>query len=133
MSIMMVVYVAGPYRAATEWQVLLNIRRAEEVALQVWRSGAACICPHKNTAFFGGAAEDSVWLVGDLEIVRRCDAVVCVEGWQLSRGAIGEVALARQLGIPVFERFEEYEQWLSQASARGDGGSCPNRRRTTTH
>jgi hypothetical protein len=129
---MKVVYVAGPYRAATEYQVLLNIRKAEELALRVWRSGAACICPHKNTAFFGGAADDSVWLRGDLEIIRRCDAVVCVEGWQKSRGAIGEVELARELGIPVFERFEEFELWLSQERSGAGAPSSTTRTPTTT-
>jgi Domain of unknown function (DUF4406) len=121
---MKVIYIAGPYRGPSEYQVLLNIRRAEEMALRVWRSGAACICPHKNTAFFGGAADDSVWLKGDLEIVRRCDAVVCVEGWNTSRGAIGEVELARQLGIPVFQSFEEFATWLSHDAADGRSGCC---------
>src|SRR4051812_24706808 len=46
---MKLIYIAGPYRAATEWQVVQNIRRAEALALAVWQSGAACICPHKNT------------------------------------------------------------------------------------
>ena len=109
---MKVVYVAGPYRAPTEYGVLLNIQLAERLALKVWMAGAACICPHKNTAFFGGAAHDDVWLKGDLEIIRRCDAIICMEGWEKSVGASGEVALAKQLGIPVFERFEECEIWL---------------------
>ena len=109
---MKVVYVAGPYRAPTEYGILLNIQRAEQLALRIWIAGAACICPHKNTAFFGGAAHDNVWLQGDLEIVKRCDAVVCTEGWERSAGASGEVALARSLGIPVFEMFESFEQWL---------------------
>jgi hypothetical protein len=120
---MKVVYIAGPYRAGSEYQVLLNIRRAEELALRVWRSGAACICPHKNTAFFGGAAEDDVWLKGDLEIIRRCDALVCTEGWRNSRGAVGEVELARALGIPVFESFQEYEQWLTASPGPGGDSS----------
>ena len=111
---MKVVYVAGPYRAPTEWGVLKNIQRAEELALRVWLAGAACICPHKNTAFFGGAAHDNVWLDGDKEIVRRCDAVVCTEGWQNSKGASGEVELARAIGIPVFEEFEDLKRWLYQ-------------------
>jgi hypothetical protein len=111
---MKVVYVAGPYRAPTEYGVLLNIQQAERLALKVWLAGAACICPHKNTAFFGGAAHDDVWLSGDKEIVRRCDAVVCTHGWQASMGASGEVALARESGIPVFEDFAELERWLAQ-------------------
>jgi hypothetical protein len=120
---MKVVYVVGPYRAPSEYQVLLNIRRAEELALRVWRSGAACICPHKNTAFLGGAADDSVWLIGDLEIIRRCDAVVCVDGWKSSKGALGEVDLALKLNIPVFENFEEFSVWLSRDEPLGRNGS----------
>jgi hypothetical protein len=112
---MKLIFVAGPYRADSEYQVIQNIRGAEELALRVWRSGAACICPHKNTAFFGGAARDEVWLSGALEMVRRCDAVVCMESWTKSRGAIGEVELARKLNIPVFETFKELEQWLRES------------------
>lgn len=110
---MKVVYIAGPYRAPSEFEVVQNIRRAEAIAIEVWRAGAACICPHKNTALFGGAADDSVWLTGDLEIVRRCDAVVCVSGWQHSIGASGEVKLAKELGLPVFQTFEEFKNWLA--------------------
>jgi hypothetical protein len=113
---MKLVYIAGPYRAPKEWEVLQNIRRAEELALEVWRAGASCICPHKNTAFFGGAADDSVWLKGDLEMVRRCDAILCTEGYENSAGTRGEVALARDLGIPVFEAFSELKQWLDGKS-----------------
>ena len=40
---MKVVYVAGPYRASTEYQVLQNIRKAEEVALHVWRAGGEIV------------------------------------------------------------------------------------------
>lgn len=112
-AFMKLVYIAGPYRAPTEYGVLLNIQRAERLALKVWMAGAACICPHKNTAFFGGAAHDNVWLDGDKEMVRRCDAVVCTDAWQSSVGASGEVQLARELGIPVFEDFSQLEQWLA--------------------
>jgi hypothetical protein len=109
---MKLVYVAGPYRASSEYLVLLNIQRAEKLALCIWRAGAACICPHKNTAFFGGAAHDDVWLNGDKEIIRRCDALVCTDGWRDSVGASSEVALAKKLGLPVFENFEDFSVWL---------------------
>ncbi|GAF97684.1 unnamed protein product [marine sediment metagenome] len=110
-----VVYVAGAYRAETEWGVVQNIRHAEAVALDIWKLGAMAICPHKNTAHFGGTLPDEVWLQGDLELVRRSDAVCCVAGWDESRGARGEVALARQLSIPVFFSTQEVQAWLSSA------------------
>jgi hypothetical protein len=114
---MKLIYVAGPYRASGEWALVQNIRRAEALALEVWKLGAACICPHKNTALFGGSCEDSVWLEGDLEMLRRCDAVVCTDDWQRSEGARNEVAEAKRLGIPVFESITDLQAWLSGAAS----------------
>lgn len=101
---MKLIYIAGPYRTSTEYGVKCNIYQAEQAALFVWRHGGAAICPHKNTAFFGGACPDEVWLEGDLEIMRRCDGVYALEEWEQSKGAYKEVAEARRLGLPVFFR-----------------------------
>lgn len=102
---MKVLYVAGPYRAKTEYQVLQNIREAEAIAVELWKMGFAVICPHKNTAFLGGAKDmpDSVWLRGDLEIIERCDAIVLSPRWRTSTGTIAEKEHAQKLGIPVLE------------------------------
>lgn len=100
---MKVVYVAGPFRGPNHWEVEQNVRRAEELALLAWREGFAVLCPHTNTRFFDGAAEDRVWLEGDLEMLRRCDAVLMVPGWERSRGATAERAEAIKCEIPVFE------------------------------
>ncbi len=113
---MKLVFVAGPYRAASEWEVEQNVRRAEALALQLWQLNLAVICPHKNTARYGGALPDQVWLDGALEMAQRCDAVVCVDGWETSAGARGEVGAAQTLEIPVFYSLDEVRQWLkSQA------------------
>lgn len=111
---MKVVFIAGPYRADTEWGVVENIRRAEAVALKIWKLGAVAICPHKNTALFGGSLPDEVWLKGDLELLRRSDAVCCLPGWEDSEGARGEVSMARELGLPVFLSTQEVQAWLAQ-------------------
>ena len=120
---MKLIYLAGPYRAATEWALVQNIRNAEALALQVWKLGVACICPHKNTALLGGACEDSVWLEGDLEMLRRCDAVICMSDWQRSEGARNEVLEARRLRIPVFETLAALKNWLESP----DTEKSPNR------
>lgn len=59
---MKLVYLAGPFRGPTKWDVVQNIRRAESYALEIWKLGAACICPHLNTANFDGALPDQVWV-----------------------------------------------------------------------
>ena len=109
---MKLVFVAGPYRAPSEWDITENIRKAEKVALALWRMGASVICPQKNTANFGGAAPDSVWLNGAQEMVRRSDGVMTVNGWEDSEGARAEVDLAKSLGLPVFATLEEVSEWL---------------------
>jgi len=99
---MKLLYIAGPFRAATRWKMQCNIRRAEAIALEVWQGGFACICPHLNSANFTGEADDKVWLEGDLEILKRCDAVIMTPNWRTSSGAKAEYLYAKARGIPVF-------------------------------
>lgn len=99
---MKVIYLAGPFRGPNAWEIEQNIRRAEALALKVWRAGAACICPHANTRFYQGAAPDDVWLTGDLEIIRRCDAVLFTSDYERSTGARAERAEAERMSIPCF-------------------------------
>lgn len=105
-----VAYVFGPYRAKCEWDVKRNIENAEAIALQLWRMGHAVICPHKNTAHFGGALglPDEVWLRGDLALIARCDFLVGVSGWEQSAGSRDEVEFAKSKGIPVYESLAAY-------------------------
>jgi hypothetical protein len=100
---MKLAYVAGPYRASTESGVVQNIRNAEAVAIELWKMGYAVICPHKNTALFGGLAPDEVWLKGDLVMMERCDVIVCTPDWRKSSGARDEVKRAIECDIPVYQ------------------------------
>lgn len=113
---MKLVYVAGPFRGPNAWEIEQNIRRAESLALEVWRLGAAVICPHTNTRFFQGAADDKIWLEGDLEMLRRCDVVMLTPDWRRSSGAQAEVQEALELEIPVFEGLTGLSLWLMGAT-----------------
>lgn len=106
---MKVIFIAGPYRAKTEWEILENIRRAEAIAVKVWQAGMVALCPHKNTAYFGGLCPDQTWLDGGLELLRRCDGLVLVPGWHKSPGTIGKIKEAKRLGIPIYDYVEEIE------------------------
>ena len=107
-----VVYVAGPYRAPDNWQIEANVRRAETLALEVWRLGAAAICPHANTRFYQGAAPDDVWLIGDLAMLKKCDAILMTPDWAKSMGATAERDFAVDHGIPVFYAIQDLEIWI---------------------
>jgi hypothetical protein len=97
-----IIYIAGKYRGPTPWAVEQNIRAAEEVAAKVIEAGHMPLCTHKNTAHMEGLADDAFFLAGTMELLPRCDAVLCVSNWRVSVGARAEVEEARRLGVPVF-------------------------------
>jgi len=109
---MSLVYVAGPFRGASAWDIECNIRRAEVVALDVWRKGCACLCPHTNTRFFQGAAPDKVWLDGTLEMLSRCDAIIMIEKWENSSGSRAELLFAKDNNISVLYSLKDLDLWL---------------------
>jgi hypothetical protein len=119
MAKQLVAYVAGPFRASSAyvanhqdmWGVQKNVMHAMELARQAWLEGFAVICPHANTMFFTGAAPDSVWLDGDLELLRRSDAVLLTDNWEKSSGARAEVEEANRVGIPVFTSLAALVMW----------------------
>jgi hypothetical protein len=108
-----VIYVAGPFRGPDSWAIENNIRRAEALALEAWRLGAAVICPHTNTRFFQGAAPDHLWLDGDLAILRKCDAILMTPDWERSSGARAELEDARAHGLPVLFNLNELADFLN--------------------
>jgi len=128
------VYVAGPISKGC---LVSNIMQAHEAGLQLLQSGYSVIVPH-GSCFWGNIlcprhCEDSCdvvvpfkpevlpgettledWYGMDLEIVRRCDAVLRLEG--ASVGADLEVAEAISHGIPVFSAIDELHNHFMDTS-----------------
>jgi hypothetical protein len=113
-----VFYIAGPYKAQSEYQVRLNIRNAEIEALWVWFNGGVALCPHKNISGFGGANEirDEVWLAGNLEMLKRCDALYAIGKYKESDEAGKEIQFAMDNRIPVFTSRVEIMNYLTNYS-----------------
>ena len=119
---MKLIYVAGKYLGDSDWETYLNIHLARLAAHKLWHEGWAVICPHSNTAFFGGANEHEKdnpngdwrrwkddqngdwgrWIDGDLEMVRRCDAIYMLSNWIDSKGAKLELEEAKKTGKTIF-------------------------------
>lgn len=111
---MPVVYVSGPYRSRSVNGIAENIFRARTAAVRLWKAGAAALCPHLNTAFMDGACPDETWLAGDIEMLRRCDAMLVLDGWADSAGTCAEISAASTAGIPTFgmEEFDQLVAWI---------------------
>lgn len=111
---MRLVYIAGAYRAPTPWGVQKNIIAAAELAAKVHDAGMFAVCPHLNSAHMEGVASEEHFLVGTMELMKVCHAVILVSNWRTSSGALAEVAEATRIGIPVFGRAQ---------TATNDGGA----------
>jgi hypothetical protein len=100
---MVVVYIASPY---TIGDVALNVRRQLETADRLISLGYCPVAPlltHFQHLSFPRPYED--WMRIDLEMIRRCDVLLRLEGE--SPGADREVAHAISNGIPVVRSVDE--------------------------
>lgn len=98
----MLVYLAGLYSVG---DVDENIEKARKVAAQLWDEGVYVICPHANTGRFENLCQRATYedfMAGDFDMIRRCDAIVMLEGWENSKGANREHSLALLLRMPVY-------------------------------
>lgn len=134
---MKVVYIAGPFRAPTQWGIAENVRAAERWGKVVGEMGAMPLIPHANTAHFHGLMTDEFWIEGTQELLRRCDALLLIPGWEKSMGARGEKAVAERLGMPVFvaipqEHPEDYRFYGGDSFANWIAGQLRLDRTKTT-
>lgn len=99
----LLVYVAGPYSATTLEGVEENCRRARDVGVELAKCGPTVgpIIPHQLGRGIEVIGDYEYWCELTLELMRRCDVVYAMQGWEGSKGARGEVAEANKLGIPV--------------------------------
>lgn len=100
---MQVAFVAMPYNAGSDWERARNIQKAANAAVLLWATGYAVICPHTNSAHFGGSAPEAVFYEGYKELVRRADVIVAGPGWMNSVGARAELQLGLELGKELLE------------------------------
>jgi len=102
---MKLIYIAGRYRGKTREAVDLNIQAARAAGVLVVEKGYYPVIPHSNTSGFEHltATHDAFWLAGTLELMRRCDAVLVVQGYEQSSGTLAEIQEAQRLGVPVYK------------------------------
>jgi hypothetical protein len=104
----MIIYTAGKYSGDVD----ANIAVARVYAIKLWEAGHVVICPHLNTAHMEKDSKVAyqAFLIGDCEIISRCDAVFMLPGWQDSEGA------RRERNHAIFQNkvvyYEEYPEDL---------------------
>ena len=102
------VYVAGPY---TGGDPVLNVRAAIEAGQDLLDAGYVPFVPHLYHFWhhqIPGSYEQ--WMHLDLEWLKKCDALVRLEG--PSPGASREEDAANNLGIPVFYSVQSFIDYM---------------------
>jgi hypothetical protein len=103
-SALPLIYIAGPFRADTPWEIECNVRRAEAHGLYVAKLGGVPLIPHPMYRFFQNALPDAFWLEAGIALLSKCNALDCVvtkEFVSTSKTA-AEIAYAESHNIPVF-------------------------------
>ncbi len=110
----LIILIAGPYRSGTGDDPVLmekNLHALESVALPLFRAGhvpligewiALPLLREAGSKRPGDAIYEEILYPIARRLLNRCDAVLRLPG--ASKGADDDVRLARQLGLPVFER-----------------------------
>lgn len=109
---MKLLYIAGPYRASTIKARDIHIAQAEAAGMMLLKrkNGWFPMIPHTNTGRFEDAIPevgDDVYLQGTLEMMRRSDAVLLLNGYEHSSGTAGEISEAKRLGLPIYKSLIE--------------------------
>jgi hypothetical protein len=92
------VYIAAPY---TIGDPIVNIREAVIAGDRILQLGHIPFIPHINALWhLISPHPPETWYEWDLRWLEQCDAVIRLPGE--SKGADGEVARAKQLGMPVY-------------------------------
>lgn len=90
-----VLYIAGPYSAKTREEIQQNINIAEQVGKAVLKAGFVPLIPHRISAHWDDDPEfdlaewdHAAWLDRFcLPLLEKCDGILMIDGWQLSKGA----------------------------------------------
>jgi hypothetical protein len=97
------IYISGHYTADTDAGIQANIDAAKVVAERLALRGLHFFCPHLNTYDMHRLPVfPQFWYDLDINILRRCDAIYIMTGWENSKGARWELKVARAIGLKVY-------------------------------
>lgn len=117
---MKILYIAGPYNGQDQLSIESNIQRARDVQIDLANIGIPAFCPHSHSANYhlresGCTADEPFWISFYLEMVKRCDGLFALTGWDKSKGSTAEIQLAIRKSKKIFlqgtHTFREIRQW----------------------
>jgi hypothetical protein len=117
MSSPLLILIAGPYRSGTDddpARLAANLQALEEAAWPIFRAGhvpmigewvALPVMRGAGSTGVGDPVSEQVLYPTAERLLQHCDAVLRLPG--ASAGADQDVRIARERGLPVYERIED--------------------------
>jgi hypothetical protein len=128
----LLILIAGPYRSGTGDDPALlaaNLRRLEEAAWPIFRAGhlpmigewvALPVLRGAGASGVGDPLAEKVLYPTAQRLLQHCDAVLRLPGD--STGADQDVAIARQLNLPVYHQLDEIPNYWPESADRDAPG-----------
>lgn len=118
-----VVFISGPYSGESAWEIEQNVRRCEELQLEVMKLRLVPLCLNVMGRFFAGTSPHTGagydwWLDAACELLARSDAMLQTADWKRSGGCRKESQAAEDLGIPTFETITDLHEWAYPGTTR---------------
>jgi len=113
----LLILIAGPYRSGTNGDshlIAQNLERLESFALSIYKAGhipvigewvALPLMKQAGSLKLGDEISEQYLYPVASRLLERCDAVLRIEGE--SKGADGDVRIARERGLEVYWRMED--------------------------
>lgn len=104
---MRLVYIAGQYSAPTYRETQHNVQAARDLGLEYLKAGYAIYIPHTMIAHCEDEVSYGAYMAQCFEVIRRCDVIALLPGWEDSPGAVREKEKAEEYGLDVHEHFSK--------------------------
>ena len=107
------IYISGPISGCKNFRELFA-----EAARQITEKGHEAINPCDMDKILNPATTSwHQFMLADLGLLRACDAIVLLEGWEGSKGSRIEQAEAAKYGLKIYKRIEnipEEGRWKNE-------------------
>jgi len=107
----LIVLIAGPFHMPSYWERLPWIRIAEKMMLQLYAHNFIPMCPQAQHQNIDDQLPIDKVDSAVLHVMRRCDAIMVLPGWQNDPSTLALLKIAHALMIPKFFKFENLVEW----------------------
>ena len=98
------IYISAPITGCSDAECEMKFNKAKN---EIIKRGHFPVSPWDISKMLPRTFEHSDYLAVDIEIMRRCDAVLFLDKWSFSKGCRLEREACHHFGIVIFDGIEE--------------------------